>query len=383
MEDISLAMTPSSFTEAWNTPSAVAPSSFTEAWNTTSAVAQRGGDPFDPFIWRFFNVALDLLYKYPAIVLCVGTVGNVMTIIIMRRLKSDDSTINIYFTAIAAVDLLYMWTVVANQVIQYNLNFDVKSVHGVICKIITWLYTAGGTVSCWYLICMTVHRAMSVVWPHRVNVLCTRRTVLLMFVAITVFYALLYSHYLIGYDVVTLDNGLTYKCSLTTQDYIYFHTNIFVYIELLVYSALPFVILVLANGILTWKLVVSAKTANQNLTEGSSNQAQIREKAARSVTLTVMVVSLTFLVLTLPSSLNFMINLLVSTGHKKTSQSELFRAYGISIITTLLGHTNHAINFYLYCLTGRRFREEFLKVLCCGRGGRRLRVLSGKEAASE
>ncbi|KAL8562143.1 hypothetical protein ACOMHN_041978 [Nucella lapillus] len=181
MEDISLAMTDSLSTEAWNTTSAMSP----------------GEETIDPFVLQFFNVTFSMLHIYPFILLCIGTIGNVITIVIMKRLTSEDSTINIYFTAIAVVDLMYLWTVVLNQAIQYNFDYDIKA------------------------------------------------------------------------------------------------------------------------------------------------------------------------------------------GHTQTLQSRIYYLTAVYIVCTLLGHTNHAVNFYLYCLTGRRFREEFLKVLCCGRGGRRLlRVLSGKEAAS-
>ncbi|KAL8562144.1 hypothetical protein ACOMHN_041979 [Nucella lapillus] len=360
----------------------MASSSFTEAWNTTSARPRGGGPNIDPFVLRFFNTALSLLRIYPPILLCIGTIGNVMTIIIMRRLKSDDSTINIYFAAIAGVDLVYLWTIVLNQFLQYNIGYDIKAIHGVFCKFFTWLYTGGGTVSCWYLVCMTVHRAMSVVWPHRVNVLCTRRTVLLILSAVTVFVGLLYSHYLIGYDVVFNERESQYRCTLATEDYANFHSNIFVYIETLVYSAVPFIMIVVANTILTWKLVASARRADRSLTERSSSQARSREKEANSVTLTMMVVSLTFLVLTLPASINFIVTYLVLVGYSESSLTQTLQSYAVTIVCSNLTHTNHAVNFYLYCLTGRRFREEFLKVLCCGRGGRRLRALSGKEAAS-
>jgi len=39
----------------------------------------------------------------------------------------------------------------------------------------------------------------------------------------------------------------------------------------------------------------------------------------------------------------------------------------IKIICFLLMYTNHAVNFYLYCLTGRRFRKELASMLSCGR----------------
>ncbi|KAL8609099.1 hypothetical protein ACOMHN_030440 [Nucella lapillus] len=360
------------------------PSWLTEGLNVTAAMTA-GGDShsvFHTFAWKFFSATLALLRVYPAVILCIGTVGNVMTVVIMRRLTSEESAIHIYFTALAGVDLLYLWTIVFNWVIMYNLDYDFKTVDGVFCKIFTWLYTGVGTVSCWYLVCMTVHRAMSVVWPHRVHVLCTRRTVFLVLIVVTGVVGLLYCHYLAGVDVVSLDEGKTYRCTMASPDYIHFHSNVFVYVELLVYSALPSVVLVLANAVLTWKLLASAQTAGRNLTEGSSSQARSREKAANSVTLTVMALSLTFLVLTLPSNINFILSNLIIQGRTETSQTQKFMTYAVSIVTSSLSHTNHAVNFYLYCLTGRRFREEFLKVLCCGRGGQRLRALSGKEAAS-
>ncbi|KAL8568598.1 hypothetical protein ACOMHN_006259 [Nucella lapillus] len=353
---------------------------FPETWNTTSATPNSDLTTI-PFGVQFFRFAAALQCVYNPILLCIGTIGNVMTVVIMRRLTSDDATVDIYFTAMAVVDLLYLWTIVLQQAIFFNLNIDILILHGAFCKVFTWLYTGGGTVSCWYLVCMTVHRAMSVVWPHRVNVLCTRRTVLLMMAAVTVCIALLYSHYLVGYEVALLENLNAYKCTMTTQDYVYFHSNIFVYVEMLVYSALPFILIVLANSILTWKLLASAK---RNLTEGLSSQAQAREKAANSVTLTVMTVSLTFLVLTLPSPINFLVNHFASFfGPAQLSRSEWLGKLAVAFVCHLLGHTNHAINFYLYCLTGRRFRGEFIKVVCCGRGGsRRLPVLSGKESVS-
>ncbi|KAL8576502.1 hypothetical protein ACOMHN_003060 [Nucella lapillus] len=37
--------------------------------------------------------------------------------------------------------------------------------------------------------------------------------------------------------------------------------------------------------------------------------------------------------------------------------------------TFLLWYTNSAINFLLYCVTGTKFRNEFLRWVCCGAKG--------------
>jgi len=39
----------------------------------------------------------------------------------------------------------------------------------------------------------------------------------------------------------------------------------------------------------------------------------------------------------------------------------------VKTVCFLLVYVNHAINFYLYCLTGKRFRQELAAILNCGR----------------
>ncbi|KAL8573375.1 hypothetical protein ACOMHN_032390 [Nucella lapillus] len=285
----------------------------------------------------------------------------------MRRMKAGESAINIYFTAIAVLDLIILWINTLSMWLFHMFEIRTSAVHTVVCKVHTWI----GTMSCWCVVCMTVHRAMSVVWPHRVNLLCTRRTVLLVITGVIVFFAILYSHYLIGFETVNV-NG-QYWCYLGPNDasYGYFVEHIFVYIELTVYSALPFIFLVVSNSILVWKLSQSVRAAaGGKLTQGDPEQAEARERAARSVTRTVILVSVAFLVITLPNSINYIVNFLFQAN--SASGYESAESSFINAVCGVLTNVNYAVNFYLYCLTGRRFREEFINVLCCGRSRRRL-----------
>ncbi|XP_076458597.1 galanin-like G-protein coupled receptor npr-9 [Babylonia areolata] len=321
--------------------------------------------------WTSFTIYVISQYLWicglPLIIL-LGIFGNVMTIVIMRRIKSDDSTIDMYFTAIALMDIVVLCVSTLDKWTLHQFGVGLYTGHDVVCKIRTWLYTGTGTISCWYLVCMTVHRALSVVWPHRVNSLCTRRTVLLVLTGITVFFAVVYSHYMFGVERAYFTSMSSYWCRLRRDDdnYTYFFENIFVYIELLVYCLLPFAFLVVSNSILVWKLFMSVKVAGKHLTQGDSDQVQGHRKAANSVTLTVITVSLALVVLTLPTSVDFIVNFF-ARQHDRVTGYERATAAFVQAVTTLLSETNHAVNFYLYCLTGKRFREEFVKVLCGGR----------------
>ena len=108
----------------------------------------------------------------------------------------------------------------------------------------------------------------------------------------------------------------------------------------------------------------------------SFEQTLAREKAARSVTLTIIVVSLTFLILTLPVSVFFVLSY-VAKEYSEVKGEEYAKLYFFYTISYLLANCNSAVNFYLYCLTGRRFRQEFLSIMFCCK--RKKEKIGGKE----
>ncbi|KAL8562129.1 hypothetical protein ACOMHN_041964 [Nucella lapillus] len=350
-----------------------------ESWTTTTTTTTTSDDetPTTETPWTtlpLYTAGQYLWFVCPPVILLLGAFGNVITIVIMRRMTSAESPINIYFSATAVVDLIYLFTSILSKWVRYTLGFRIETTHSVVCKVYIWVYTGCGTIGGWYLVCMSVHRAMSVVWPHRVNVLCTRRTVRLLLAGVTVFFAVLYSHYLFGLERRQFQKGSSYVCIMNTESYFHFVENVFVYIDLAVYCILPFVCLALSNSVLVWKLTTSVKEAGKHLTQGNVDQVQARERSAKSVTLTVIVVSTAFLVLTLPTSVSFIVDFF-AVSYAKVSGYERAQKFFTSAACTLLGHLNSAINFYLYCLTGRRFREEFVKMMmCCGRSRRQSRA---------
>ncbi|KAL8558668.1 hypothetical protein ACOMHN_037761 [Nucella lapillus] len=141
---------------------------------------------------------------------------------------------------------------------------------------------------------------------------------------------------------------------------------------ILVYSLYPIIVCFGIFGnimtIIIMRRMKSVKTAGKFLSKGDSEQAQAREKTARSVSVTVIVVSIAFLVLTLPGTINYILYHFETVEHGVGYGFAVY--YFTSVVTTILLHANSAINFYLYCLTGRRFREEFIKIMCCGRNRR-------------
>ncbi len=82
------------------------------------------------------------------------------------------------------------------------------------------------------------------------------------------------------------------------------------------------------------------------------------DKLLKQITFMCVSVSFAFVIFIAPSVI-----LLIGKVHWQH-----YEAYQLTkSINNLLVYCNHSINCYLYILTGKKFRDETLKFLCCGR----------------
>ncbi|KAL8602059.1 hypothetical protein ACOMHN_007329 [Nucella lapillus] len=315
-----------------------------------------------------FTASKYMKYICPPVLFLLGSFGNVMTIIIMRRMFMEAATNNIYFIALAASDVVCLTNATIPLWLSHLLGYDVTGAHDLLCKGSMFLLYLASCSSCWFLVCLTVQRAMSVVWPHRVNLMCTRRTVVGIVAAIPTLLSVFFSRYIFFRERVVNRNSTVYYCTMT-EYYVSSIQLIFSQIEPVLYTFVPYILIALSNVVLVWKLTMSLKKTGRRLTHGDSEQVEAREKAASSVTLTLIVLSMSFLALTLPNAVFYMVAPLTTLYVVEGTQPgyEVARLTLISEVCYLCSTTNCALNFYLYCLTGRKFREEFIKVMHCGR----------------
>ena len=159
----------------------------------------------------------------------------------MRSSDKDSAIFPLYFVSMAIADLIYLFMGVLPEWVYVTFQYWLLEQHRMICKVFTWLYTGTGTVGCWYIVLLSLHRAVSVMWPHRVHVVCTRRVVVALLLTVTVVLAAVYSHYLYGFDLMDPSLATSRSCLMVGEAYIQFVVEVFVYVELAVYCLLPFV----------------------------------------------------------------------------------------------------------------------------------------------
>ena len=122
------------------------------------------------------------------------------------------------------------------------------------------------------------------------------------------------------------------------------HSQFFLMMDTILISLAPAVIMALANAAIIYKLMM-IKYKGMSRANGSVSKSSTRGSVM------VVTVSLAFIILTSPRAVDSALELGISTY-----------PFG-GVIVASMQYLNHSINGILYCIFGRKFRHELLKVI--------------------
>nr|KAG5694459.1 hypothetical protein BaRGS_008698 [Batillaria attramentaria] len=272
-------------------------------------------------------------------------------------MSKGGSAFPVFFMALAVSDLAILYVTLLRKWLGKGFGVRLSDTHDVPCKLYHWVGYSVGMLSAWFLAALAVQRAMTVAWPHGMRASCTRTQ---SFITIAVLVAVAFS--LNAYTLFTTAVREDGRCGFS-KDFQVSYQPVLGWFEMILYSLLPATVIVLSNCLLIYKFVQSKK----RLESQSSRICRSGSTKVSRVTLTLIVVSLAFLVCTLPLGM---------MQDPSQTSPDLFRSESFVFwlsFASFLWYTNSAINFYIYLLTGSQFREELKKML-----GIRERNPSGK-----
>ena len=116
-------------------------------------------------------------------------------------------------------------------------------------------------------------------------------------------------------------------------------------------SIIPFLILISGNSMIIYKMMRYKLQRNRMSVETKS-------KDAESMTAMLISISLLFLVTQIPVIAVGMVKRQVEDVSK--NEEFLYTIFLMDGITKLLKVANHALNFFCYCIAGKRFRQELV-----------------------
>ncbi|PVD36141.1 hypothetical protein C0Q70_03114 [Pomacea canaliculata] len=232
---------------------------------------------------------------------------NLFTILKMKPFTSP----SIYVAALAISDNLCL---IAKTFLLQLTKEDVN-VGPAGCKTLYYMGNVFSIFSNWILVLMTVERFLAIRFPLKIGALCTRRrsmmTLVLLFVCVMALNII--------YPVAAKDqiNGNDWICIFGKD-----------------------------GG--------SRKTA--------SGQAAEKVRQQRQITIMLFVLCVVFVVLTLPNSVFFVYQ---RYWDYSVSTYETAKYLFVKQIIFLLSDMPHAINFFVYFISTKKFRDRFLDTICC------------------
>ncbi|KAL8581957.1 hypothetical protein ACOMHN_027939 [Nucella lapillus] len=228
-------------------------------------------------------------------------------------------------------------------------------------------------------VAMTVDRSLAIQFPLRAPTLCTVRRAKVASLCLVLLVLLMDGHVAFTTRMVSKE-VLAYLCAVDTSfsdSYRVFHDVYWPYLHN-VSLMLSFIVIIIGNVIIV--LHVKRSEDSKELGQGTKSSGGSQpgktssSSSSKSRQLSVMLIidSASIISCTLPLTIYMMLDqsfqdldLFDNTPLSQARQGLLF-AIGFYLI-----QVNHCANFFLYCLSGSRFREALTEVLLSWKTGRR------------
>lgn len=279
------------------------------------------------------------IWKYtPPIIITVGTVGHALTIIAVNNRSRPATSFSVYLTALAVVDLIVLYSLTLSNWLVYGFDVSIKDTGRVLCKLYYFLSFCLTQLSSWLVMCLTVERVLCIFLSKISGQLPGPRVGLFVIGGVVFFLCCLNAHTMYGRDIVDTTEGKL--CGFIDNNYKAFFYTYWNKIHFIVYFALPITVIILGNSAIVLKLYRSASAI--------SSTTSATAKRTRQVFLITLMISVAFIVLVSPLPLLFFI--------APVKVTELSATVFFHMI-----YVNHAINFFLYVLSGSRFRNDLKK----------------------
>ena len=299
-----------------------------------------------------------VIYLWPFIIF-VGIFGNALSFCVLMRQSMCKTSVYFYLAVLALADIGVLLLSAFKTWIRVVVGFEFLHVSWITCKLTMYVFVICLHMSAWFVIAVTADRFIVIWIPLRSHgsqpscgIFChlnEHHRCKLVSVLIFLILFIYNGHLLWTIDLSVNSNG-HYICIADSNNY--FMVTIYPIMKLLSYCILPFVIVLFLNAAIIMRLSNSRRFVRSG--NGASNISSPHQNRITGMLLTV---SITWLILTGP----FTIWSIVPQSNLAYSKSKSFL---IKTICFTLMYTNHSINFFLYCLTGARFRNQLVDLVC-------------------
>ncbi|CAF1272588.1 unnamed protein product [Adineta steineri] len=321
-------------------------------WSTTLIMYLERNSSSNYTTQCIFDITFLLRYAGTLTVI-LGLIGNFLSIIIFSRKALRSRSCSMYFLALNVSDICVLYGYIIECLLFYGYGIQLLS-NSFMCKTIIFLIYASTDISNYLLTLAAIDRCVLISYRTAHYRFC-RKSVAKFLIGFVIFlFSFINSHFLYGFRVD--QDGL---CLPTTIEYIYFYVHHYdTYIDIIKTVLIPFLIISICNTFIIIRLTRKHNTLSRT---ASTRRSRRRQEKDRQLTSFLLLTSILFIVLSLPSEINDFLRTNFTRQFQIQYACQLWTS---TIILILLHQINHASHFYVYTLTGPIFRKEFKKFLC-------------------
>lgn len=303
-----------------------------------------------------------------------GLIGNSLSVLVFSSREMRGISSNVYLLLLAISDSLYLMSVFLTKTLTTirclyfpDSAADIFNRSTALCKLLQQSMDMFSDYSTCLILAFTIERYIAIYLPIRFKSLCSvhraRIVCATIFIAVCVFiapYHIMYIGRIDNLDVCTVLTG--YETEFTAL-YV---------VEALVFRVIPVFVIALLNGMIIVRVTTlrrrkrrrNASMAPASQTGGQNNNRKQRSrKTDKSMQLTIILVlvSTSYILVFIPVLVHFVLWKLRRSGFIELSDVAMLTSQNY---TRTLYVSGFAINFFLYTMSGRIFREQLEKIVC-------------------
>ena len=280
-----------------------------------------------------------------------GLIGNTLSFLVMIRPNNRQVSTCIYMAAISINDNLMLLFVLHDWLVS---AMNIHKWHEFECKIHVYNVVFSLQNATYQVLGMTVDKYVAIKWPHRAATYSSPRRAKIIILTIFIL-VLIYN--MPHFFITTLIEGSCYGYSVKS-----IFTKVYSWFNIVLYAIIPFIFLIHMNYVIVKTVRNSRKMFRTNV---GTMEIDAREKTMKSaenqLTTMLLLVTTLFLILVLTTYIRFIYAAFVTPDTPSKFATSLL----IFEISYKLYVTNSGINFFLYCVSGKRFRNDLKALICC------------------
>ena len=302
-----------------------------------------------------FKIASYINVHWFPILIPIGLIGNTLSFLVMIKPSNRKMSTCIYMLAISINDNLMMLLALHNWLLRM-VGYEWPLVQ---CKIINWLTASVLQNSRYQVLAMTIDKYVAIKWPHKAATYSTPRKVKFILIGIFIF--------TLFYNVfhIFLSSMVKGKCRANAVGGTI--VKVFTWVNFLNNGIIPILMLIYMNYVIVQTIKHSGSTSkfkHESDTKMGMDTRQRKMKSAENqVTIMLLLVTTLFIILQIPTYTRYIYMAFVAQNTPSQFASFILFSY----ITYALLVTNNGINFFLYCISGQKFRDDLKEMLCCNR----------------